>query len=130
MSIKGELRELTRLLISSHNESQAYWWELQWVNKEWCMVMKHKVDVLLHALEEVSQWSDNSTISSLASLVASICMMGSDKYHDSPPKPSVVFTTDKLKEFHGDQPPTAVSQMASVQGRCLSTPKPQIVSAQ
>jgi hypothetical protein len=43
-SIKSELRELKWLLISSHSESQACQWEL----------MKHKVDVLLHALEEVS----------------------------------------------------------------------------
>lgn len=59
--------------------------------------MKHKVDVLLHALEEVSWQLDNSTISSLASFVALICTMGSDESHDPPPKPSVVFTTDELK---------------------------------
>jgi hypothetical protein len=53
-SVKSELRELKQLLISSHQESQAYRQELQRVNKE-CMVMKHKVDVLLHALEEVSR---------------------------------------------------------------------------
>ena len=57
---------------------------------------------------------DNSTISSLASLVTSIHMMGSNESRDPPPKPSVVFTTDKFKEFHGDQPPMVVSQMTSV----------------
>ncbi len=84
--------------------------------------MKHKIDVLLHALEEVSRWSDNSTISSLASLVALIHMMGSEEFHEPSPKPStVVFMTDKFKEYHGDQPLTDVSQTASVQ---VGTPKP------
>jgi hypothetical protein len=67
-SVKSKLKALKRLLISSHNESKAYRQDLQCINKE-CLVMKHKIDVLLHALEEVSRWSDNSTISSLASLM-------------------------------------------------------------
>ncbi len=71
-SVKSELKALKRLLISSHDESKAYRQELQCVNKE-CLVMKHKIDVLLHDLEEVLRRSDNSTISSLALLVASIC---------------------------------------------------------
>ena len=115
-SVKSELKALKRLLISSHDESKAYRQELQCVNKE-CLVMKHKIDVLLHALEEVSRWSDNSTISSLASLVASICTIGSDELNESPPKPStMVFMADECKEGHGDQIPVD-SQLALVQVR-------------
>jgi hypothetical protein len=66
----------------------------------------NKIDVLLHALEEVSRWSDNSTISSLASLVASIHMIGSDELNESSPKPStMVLMADECKECHGDQVP-------------------------
>jgi hypothetical protein len=61
--------------------------------------MKHKIDVLLHVLEEVSRRLDNSTISSLASLVASICTIGSDELNESPPKPStMVFMADGAKK--------------------------------
>jgi hypothetical protein len=98
-SVQQELRELKQLLLTSHQESMAYRKELQRVNKE-CMVMKHKVDILLTALEEVSKHSDNSTISSLASVVASIRTMGSDEQTGIPPKPSVVFTASKP---HPDQ---------------------------
>jgi septation ring formation regulator EzrA len=84
-SVKSKLKALKHLLISSHDESKAYWQELQDINKE-CLVMKHKIDVLLHALEEVSRWPDNSTISSLASLVASIRTISSDELNESPPK--------------------------------------------
>jgi hypothetical protein len=79
--------------------------------------MKHKIDVLLHALEEVSSWLDDSTISSLASLVASIHTISSDELNESPPKPStVVLMADECKEGHGDQIPV-YSQLASVQVR-------------
>jgi hypothetical protein len=113
-SVKSELKALKCLLISSHNESKAYRQELQRVNKEY-LIMKHKIDVLLHALEEVSRWLDNYTISSLALLVASIHTIGPDELNKSPPKPStVVFMADECKEGHSDQIP-ADSQLALVQ---------------
>jgi hypothetical protein len=121
--VQSDLKEMKHLLISSHRETQQYHQELQRVTKE-CVIMKHKFEVLLLALEEVSKHSDNSTISSLASLVASIRMIGSDDSpEDPPPKPSVVFTTNKTREFYKDLPVTEISR-TRCDGRESATSSP------
>jgi hypothetical protein len=74
----------------------------------WNTLVTRQLDVLCTVIDEASKHSDNSTLSSLASEVSSICTMGSAESDGIPPKPSAVFANPEMWKYHQVEPPSEI----------------------